>query len=364
MPSKLSSSISRIRQACCIGMPSHSFMPTVIAELRSIVPAACGQFTWSNADGRLVNFWCDAFMPRRTAWIILHHRRYEQDAGFTFRDLALFGARTGNARSWWKRGFEESQTYAAVFRPYGFKWFLDGVVRDTMRPYGVLALIRRADDPDFTSAEEEVLGQILPYIAHGMRVAAAAPSRFVSGGRSAMLVCGSEGTIIEWSIAAHRLAVYALVDDINLDAPIAAGDFEQMTAEIQDIARSFQASLAVDEDTAAVPTLVRRNGRGEFVFRGYQLAGSNADPHRLGILIEQCIPLEAHLLERVNDTDLPTRQKEVVLLSLKGVPNALIAKQMNISPHTLKDYLKSIYARLEVTSQQELARRLLDDVRP
>lgn len=361
MQPKQATGIARIRQACCLGLPSRSFIPMVIAELRKLVPAACCQFTWSSDSGRLSNFWCDTFMPRRTAWIILHHRQYEADAGTSFRDLVMFGKPTGNLRVWWERGFDRTPTYAAVFEPYGFKWFLDGVVRDAMRPYGVVALIRRHDEPDFSAEEEGVVGQVLPYIAHAMRVEAARPSRFVRGGRSAMLVCNAAGEVEEWSELAHRLATYALVDEINLDAPIAEGDFSQVGVALKDMAAAFSACLEGGPAAGGIPTLVRRNGWGEFVFRAYLLGDGGSGPRRMGILIEQFVPFEAHLLDRINRIDLSARQKEVVLLSAKGLSNAQIAEQMNITALTLKDYFRSIYTRLDISSHQQLLELLSVD---
>jgi hypothetical protein len=120
MDIKHSAALLRIRQACSIGLPSRQSMPVVLRELRALIPAACAQFTWSSAEGRLTNFWCDTFMPRRTAWIILHRARYEADAGTNFRQLMLFGQPTGNLRRWWTCGFESSATYKAVFEPYRF----------------------------------------------------------------------------------------------------------------------------------------------------------------------------------------------------------------------------------------------------
>jgi DNA-binding CsgD family transcriptional regulator len=362
MDNKRSCAIARIRQACCSGLPSRSFMPIVIAELRTLIPAACGQFTWANDSGRLANFWSDTFMPRRTAWIILHHRRYEADAGLSFRELVLFGRPTGNLRVWWERGFERSATYAAVFEPYGFRWFLDGVVRDAMRPYGCLALIRRHDEPDFSAGEEELLAQVLPYVAHGMRGEATRPSRFVrAAGRSALILCDEGGTVLEWSDLAHQLAVFALVDQINLDAAVAGDDFSAMQTVLRDIAVELRERIDAGAPGTGLPALVRRNGWGEFVFRGYRLSGPGGSSQRLGVLIEQLMPFEAHLLERVNATSLTTRQKEIALLSAKGTPNADIARRLNITPQTLKDYFKAIYARLEINSHQQLVERLSAD---
>jgi DNA-binding CsgD family transcriptional regulator len=361
MENKQSTAIATIRQACFSGLPSRSMMPIVAAQMRQLIPAACCQFTWSSAEGRISNFWCDTFMPRRTAWIILNHRRYEADAGFSFRELVLFGKATGNARAWWDRGFEHSATFHAVFEPYGFKWFLDGVVRDAERPYGCLALIRLGEDADFSAAEEELLSRVLPYLSHALRADATRPSRFVRTGRSGMVICDEQGAVVEWSASAHRLAVFALVEDINLDARVDAGDFEEMTLRLRDIARHWAACMQAGDLGDELPTLVRRNGWGEFVLRGYRLRGPDGAANRVGILIEQLVPFESHLLERVNATSLTTRQKEIALLSLQGLPNAQIARRLSISPHTLKDYYKGIYARLEINSHHELVQRLGSD---
>jgi DNA-binding CsgD family transcriptional regulator len=360
MNGKHSAAVAAIRQTCFAGLPGRTLIPIVASQLRALMPAACCQFTWSSESGRITNFWCDSFMPRRTAWIILNHRRYEADAGVTFRDLVLFGEPTGNLRAWWTSGFDRSATYAAVFEPYGFKWFLDGIVRDAQRPYGALALIRRRDEPDFSAAEEALVGRLLPYLAHALRVDAARPSRFVRTGRSGLVVCSDAGEVLEWSEAAHRLAVFALVDQINLDARVGSGDFDEARAALRGIARELASRLGGGDDGAELPAIVRRNGWGEFVLRGYRLQDDGGSTARIGILIEQLVPIESQLLERVNRTALTTRQKEIAMLSAKGLANAQIARQLNISPHTLKEYFKDIYARLEINSQRQLVERLSD----
>jgi DNA-binding CsgD family transcriptional regulator len=364
MEGKNSSALAAIRQACFSGLPSRALMPVVAAQLRALIPAACCQFTWSSELGRITNFWSDTFMPRRTAWIILNHKRYEADAGISFRELVLFGRPTGNLRVWWERGFEHSATYAAVFEPYGFKWFLDGVVRDAARPYGCLALIRSREQPDFSAAEEDLVARILPYLAHASRADALRPARFTRAGRSAMVVCNAQGEVLEWSASAHRLAVYALVDQINLDACVASGDFDEMQDALRTIVRQFAALLwhaASEGDATELPALVRRNGWGEFVLRGYRLADAAGAGDRIGILIEQLVPFETHLLERINATALTARQKDIALLSVKGLSNADIARRLGLSPHTLKDHFKDIYARLAINSQRELVDRLTLD---
>jgi DNA-binding CsgD family transcriptional regulator len=273
----------------------------------------------------------------------------------------------------WARGFEHSTTYAAVFKPYGYKWLLDGVVRDGQRPYGCFALIRRDTDPDFTPDEETLLAQALPYVAHAMKVEATRPSRFVSSGRSALVICRDDGEVLEWSARAHELAVYALLGDLNLDARISRADTSRADtsranngradfADVQPALGALVGELVArlrQRDGTEMPALVRRNDWGEFVFRAYPLEAARGERHgRIGVLIEHCVPIEAHLLARVNDTGLSNRQKEVALLSARGLPNAQIARQLNLTPQTVKDYFKEIYARLQINSHQELLQRL------
>lgn len=104
--------------------------------------------------------------------------------------------------------------------------------------------------------------------------------------------------------------------------------------------------------------LTLHNGWGKFILRGYELHGGGAEPQGIGILIEQFVPFEAQLLERLNATCLSPRQKEVALLSLKGVRNAEIAQRLHLTPYTVKDHLKAIYNRLDVNSREELVELL------
>lgn len=357
---KHSHALSRIRQICSLGLPSRSFMPLVIAALRAVIPASCAQFTWASASGRLVNFWSDTLRPRRAAWIILNHRRYEADAGIGFRDLVMFGAASGNMRALWQRGFESSATYAAVFKPYDLHWFLDGVVRDAMRPYGCFALLRSREAGDFSADEQALLERAADYVAHAMRVEAAAPQRFVRSSRSALVVCDARGEVLEWSTPAQELALLACVEAIDLDARVDdSGGFAEVRQALHAITCEIAALL--DDEAGPLPVLVRRNGWGEFALRGYRLhsdARAGGAPARIGVLIEQHLPFEAHLLERVNATDLSMRQREVALLSAKGLTQAQIGQRLNLTPQTVKDYFKGIYARLQIGSRDELLQRL------
>jgi DNA-binding CsgD family transcriptional regulator len=187
-------------------------------------------------------------------------------------------------------------------------------------------------------------------------VEAAAPRRFVRGGRSALVVCSRDGEVLEWSPRAQQLALLAAVDSINLDAPIDGADFVEARRVLREAALALAARI--DDDSGPMPVLTLRNGWGEFALHGYRLQPQHGADSRLGVLIEQLVPFEAHLLERVNATGLSTRQREVALLSAQGLMHAQIAKALHLTPQTVKDYVKDIYARLNIGSREELLREL------
>ena len=57
---------------------------------------------------------------------------------------------------------------------------------------------------------------------------------------------------------------------------------------------------------------------------------------------------------------LSPRLHTVINLLLQGMGRKQIAAQMNISIHTVNDYIKDVYARFEVHSQSELIRRFVE----
>ncbi len=51
---------------------------------------------------------------------------------------------------------------------------------------------------------------------------------------------------------------------------------------------------------------------------------------------------------------LSEREREVVLLTLRGYPVIEIARQMGLSRGTVKNYRLAIYRKLDITTEREL----------
>jgi DNA-binding NarL/FixJ family response regulator len=71
--------------------------------------------------------------------------------------------------------------------------------------------------------------------------------------------------------------------------------------------------------------------------------------------------LERHTLPELEDAELVTnplteREREVLQLVAEGLANKQVALSLNISEHTVKFHLSSLYAKLGVTSRTEAVR--------
>ncbi len=57
---------------------------------------------------------------------------------------------------------------------------------------------------------------------------------------------------------------------------------------------------------------------------------------------------EREWIPRVSLPDLTPRERDVLLLLNKGFTNKQMAKELNLSPETIKDYLNGVYRKLQV----------------
>ena len=58
---------------------------------------------------------------------------------------------------------------------------------------------------------------------------------------------------------------------------------------------------------------------------------------------------------------LSSRERQVAELVLRGLPTKQVARALKLSPHTVTDYLRSLFDKVGVRSRRELAARLLVD---
>ena len=83
--------------------------------------------------------------------------------------------------------------------------------------------------------------------------------------------------------------------------------------------------------------------------------GSNREDGYIMVLIERVVEKHTYNFEKVqNDHHLSAREMDVIKSLAQGLSNKGIAEKLYISEHTVKDHLKNIMAKMQVSSRNEI----------
>ncbi|EAR22621.1 response regulator transcription factor [Nitrococcus mobilis] len=138
----------------------------------------------------------------------------------------------------------------------------------------------------------------------------------------------------------------------------------ELPAPVVELCRRL-AAVFNGRDACAPPTYHYRNCLGGFTFRAYVLNPDGlpeTTPEAVplvGIHIRHQEPQTVRIVRRLGDMPgLSQRQMQIRLLLATGVPNAIIAGQMNMSSHTVVTHTRRLYEKLEVHNRFELVAKL------
>jgi DNA-binding CsgD family transcriptional regulator len=94
--------------------------------------------------------------------------------------------------------------------------------------------------------------------------------------------------------------------------------------------------------------------------RWLTLHAAAMDGGRVSVVLEpsQARDVAALLLDALR---LSPREREVAVLAVRGMSNAEIGQELFLSPHTVNDHLKSVFAKAGVGGRTELAGKLFFD---
>lgn len=111
----------------------------------------------------------------------------------------------------------------------------------------------------------------------------------------------------------------------------------------------FRIASGADDTQALV--LNRRSGAGDFSAR------EQAVLRYLGSVLSPLVGRSLAGFREVRPSDLPARQRQVLACILEGDSDKQIAKRLNLSPHTVNQYIKLIYRHFGVGSRPALLAR-------
>lgn len=108
-----------------------------------------------------------------------------------------------------------------------------------------------------------------------------------------------------------------------------------------------------------------RSGRRQYCLRTFLLDSNGsrrrATPRFVVVLDRDCFePLD---IKRWSEWFLLTnRERETVVLLLKGLSSKQMASEMNISPSTVKSFLKLVMAKVGVSTRAEIVAKIMTDL--
>ncbi|WP_372349506.1 LuxR C-terminal-related transcriptional regulator [Streptomyces sp. KL116D] len=235
--------------------------------------------------------------------------------------------------------------------------------------WGALSLYREAVRPPFDADARAVLRRIAPVVAHAVRrmLLPSAPEAGAAGTANRAADEGGPGLVLldrDFTVRSaspgieHRLRRFPGHD------PGGAG----LPAAVVAVAAATLRAVDRGEDAVRAPyaRVVAADG-GRFALYGTHVPGSgkadgiadgNADG--VAVIIEQASPgrMLPLLLSAYELTD---RERDVVRLILRGRSTAQIAAGLSVTPHTVQQHLKSVFAKTGVRSRRDLVGILLSE---
>ncbi|MGI5418330.1 helix-turn-helix transcriptional regulator [Actinomadura luteofluorescens] len=186
----------------------------------------------------------------------------------------------------------------------------------------------------------------------------AAMKRYVSGGPlkpstldlpAGVLVVGADETVI-----AATPSVRGWIDELGTaPAPVSTAALVQPQAPLE----STIWNLTQATRGTGAPRLTRvPTRRGWIVLRAQPMTG--AGPGAVAVTIQPAIGNEL-LPAMALWHGLSPRESAIVGHVLQGMATKQIARRLEVSPHTVNDYFKSIYRKTRVRAREELLARLL-----
>lgn len=267
-----------------------------------------------------------------------------------------------------------SARWSRVYGPHGYGDEIRAVFATGRVAWGHGCLTRRASEPFFTDDEVELIAAIAPHLGNGIRgcylldgMTGADPRPGDAGtvAPPAMVVLDDEGAVVSLSEQAREWL--GPPDEVDVSFVL-----HEVAHQARLLADGEPSGSALDE-----PALARARSRdGEWlVVRGIRLTspdppGTGPDAAQAGAGTPGTTAL---VLEPARRADLAPllmglhqltdREREVTQLLLVGMSIAQIAQELWITPETLRGHVKSIFAKLGVSSRPELAAMLSHEPR-
>lgn len=296
-----------------------------------------------------------------------HLEFHEQDIG-QFADLARTDGFAALRLSLDDRP-SRSIRYREFMKPQGYDDELRGVFRSAGNTWGVVGLYRAGTQQPFDEDDIAVVRAVSGTIADALRTHVRQSTPWIGQDCApGLVVIDRHGR----AVSANSEALYWL-RDLAPTAPVTATigfeglellshrdrDLEVPTALFALVSRA----RAVAEGRERVPARLRlRDRRGRWlVLHASALSGpSSPDGGSVAVVIEPAKSAEIAPII-IEAYSLTARERDVLGAVARGGSTAEIAAELFLSTHTVRDYIKTLFEKVGVSSRGELVAKLFGE---
>ncbi len=334
--------MERIQALACSDLDSESLRREVAGELRRTV--GFDRWVWRLVDPQSV-LWTSGVGEHDLWSQVPDLARLEQnDETVNTLWTRVRGRHSTNSLKAATRGdYSLSARWDAVLGPAGVGDELRAASIDQGSCWGDLYLWRGRDDEPFSDDEIELVERASALVAPALRRRAALPS--APAAAPGVLIFDADLRPRSWTDAAGEW-LSAATGGSATTAHDAAGALAVVARFAQERA------LGIESSTARVR--MRTTG-GWVVIEGANLNG--ADAGGTAVTIRHAAPVD-YLDLLCFAYELTERERELVGLVVDGADTKRIAATLFISPYTVQDHLKSVFAKVGVRSRRELVAAL------
>ena len=214
--------------------------------------------------------------------------------------------------------------------------------------WGALILVRRAGQPEFEDRDVELLANASALFARAVRrglIAEACESTVAVADAPGVIELDASDELIRASSSAEPLL--AELSGSTVEAGL-------RSASIHAIASATRSAIAAGHP--ALPSSAVKTPPGSWLVLHGGLLGDTRSG-QVTVFIQRAHPtLVAPLLLKAYG--LTPREQEVTQLMLRGATTTQAAQRLAISPHTINDHIKSIFAKTGARTRGELSAKL------
>lgn len=275
-----------------------------------------------------------------------------------FRDLARAPVPVAGLRQTTGDLPARSTLYETFMRPRGFHDELRAVLRVGGRPQGHISLFRAEGRPAFDDAETRLIASVITPLAKQLRSFAEPDPQPQPQPDSphgpGLLLFDATGTLLSFNDDA-----LAYLDTLPEGPTVPSPQGIRVPSFIQATAMKARA-VAEEPNRGQARARVRDRAGRWLVCHASCLREADGGPGASAVVIEPAKTSEIVPLI-VDAYELTDRETEVTQYIARGLPTGEIAAQLHLSPHTVRDHIKSVFEKVGASSRGELVGKLFTE---